>query len=181
MFFCGLHCFLTAILYNFSCVYHYNKKDRLRTCLLILFTCGIVLKPYIMTRLNHHYSVAYEMINLKSFACRNDIVPIVMGARKSQYEQVAPPHSFIHVDDFRSPRDLASYLLQVNASDRMYNEYMAWKSPETGRFVDTRFWCRLCAMAHDDSGHVTWYDDVEKWWHHEDSCTPDRWASSSIG
>jgi len=106
-------------------------------------------------------------------------VPIVMGAPKLDYEAVAPPHSFIHVDDFPSPRHLASYLQRLNDSDRQYNEYMAWKLPNTGRFINTRFWCRLCAMAHDDSGHITWYDDIEQWWRNPHSCTPDRWHTSS--
>ena len=33
-----------------------------------------------------------------------------MGAPKKTYERVAPPHSFIHVDDFVSPQKLAEYL-----------------------------------------------------------------------
>lgn len=103
-----------------------------------------------------------------------------MGARKSEYEAVAPPYSFIHVDDFMSPQHLASYLLRLNSSDKQYNEYMAWKSPNTGRFVDTRFWCRLCAMAHDDSQHVTWYNDISKWWRNRNTCTMDRWPKQTI-
>ena len=42
-----------------------------------------------------------------SFA-RNDIVPIVMGARPEDYARLAPPHSYIHVDDFESPKELAA-------------------------------------------------------------------------
>ena len=112
---------------------------------------------------------------------RNDVVPVVMGARKADYEAAAPPHSFIHVDDFQSPQHLAKYLLQVNASDELYNEYMAWKSPDAGRFIDTRFWCRLCAMAHDDSRHVTWYDDVDRRWRRPGTCTPGGWSTSAPG
>ena len=33
-----------------------------------------------------------------------------MGAPKKTYERVAPPHSFIHVDDFVSPQKLSEYL-----------------------------------------------------------------------
>jgi len=96
-----------------------------------------------------------------------------MGARKSDYAAIAPPHSFIHVDDFQTAGDLARYLLRLNASDQLYNAYLAWT--ERGRFVDTRFWCRLCALAHDDSGRRSWYDDVEAWWRRPSACTRDRW------
>jgi len=98
-----------------------------------------------------------------------------MGARKADYAAVAPPHSFIHVEDFDSAADLASYLLRLNASDRLYNAYFAWKDHRQGRFVDTKFWCRLCALAHDDSGHASWYDDVDAWWRRPATCTRDRW------
>ena len=104
---------------------------------------------------------------------RNDVVPIAMGARRADYATVAPPHSYIHVEDFASPRHLADYLLKLNASDELYNEYFAWKSQ--GKFANTKFWCRLCALLHDDTGHASWYPDVEKWWRANATCTRSRW------
>ena len=103
------------------------------------------------------------------------MVPIVMGARKSDYAAIAPPHSYIHVEDFQSAGDLANYLLRLNASDHLYNEYLAWRDGGGSLFVDTRFWCRLCALAHDNSGHVSWYEDVDAWWRRPAACTRDRW------
>jgi len=41
-----------------------------------------------------------------------------MGAAKKDYLRVAPPHSFIHVDDFLSPKLLADYL--HNLGKRVY-------------------------------------------------------------
>jgi len=103
------------------------------------------------------------------------VVPIVMGARKADYTAIAPPGSFIHVEDFDSVERLAKYLLRLNASDRLYNEYFAWNDDRLGRFVDTKFWCRLCALAHDDSGRESWYEDVDAWWRRPTVCTRDRW------
>ena len=37
----------------------------------------------------------------------------MMGAPKKTYERVAPPYSFIHVDDYTTPKQLAKYLLQL--------------------------------------------------------------------
>lgn len=70
----------------------------------------------------------------------NDIVPVVMGAHPDDYRAVAPPHSYIHVDDFESPRHLADYLKLLDQNDTLYNEYFAWKG--TGTFINTKFWCR---------------------------------------
>ena len=41
---------------------------------------------------------------------QHNALPIVMGASKEAYERSAPQHSFIHVDDFSGPADLAEYL-----------------------------------------------------------------------
>ena len=38
------------------------------------------------------------------------MVPVVLGTTVSHYEKIAPPNSFIHVDNFTSPKALADYL-----------------------------------------------------------------------
>ena len=51
------------------------------------------------------------------------VIPVVMGARLEEYEAVAPYNSFIHVDQFKGPRELAEYLDQLDQDDDLYNEY----------------------------------------------------------
>ena len=46
-----------------------------------------------------------------------------MGAAPEDYARAAPPHSFIHVDDFESAKDLAEYLHVLDKNDALYNEY----------------------------------------------------------
>jgi len=93
------------------------------------------------------------------------VVPVVMGAKKRDYEALAPPNSFIHVNDFAGPRQLADYLLLLDGNDTLYNEYFRWRAI-TWSFKDVRFWCRMCALLHlrDDVDYVNWYDDYVKWW-----------------
>ena len=52
-----------------------------------------------------------------------------MGAKKAQYESRAPlpGPSFIHVDDFDSPKSLAIYLDYLDTNRTAYLEYFAWK------------------------------------------------------
>ena len=100
-----------------------------------------------------------------------------MGARPIDYKLSTPPNSVIHVEDFTSPKDLAEYLLKLDTNDDLYNEYLKWKG--TGSFINTKFWCRLCAMAHDTS-RKTWYTDISKWWRGQGVCTTakdKKWAS----
>jgi len=88
-----------------------------------------------------------------------------MGATRRNYEAIAPPHSFIHVEDFAGPRQLADYLHLLATNDTLYNEYFRWRVT-TWSSVDSRYWCRLCALLHlrDDVDYVSWYDDYYKWW-----------------
>lgn len=97
------------------------------------------------------------------FVFSHNVLPIVMGPRRSDYELVAPKHSFIHVDDFESPKLLAEYLKMLDNDDKEYNEYFEWK--DTGTIVnDTKYYCRLCAMLHDERHSSKHYEDINEWW-----------------
>ena len=87
-----------------------------------------------------------------------------MGARPEDYQAAAPPGSYISVEDFQSPQDLGEFLNVLDKDDELYNKYFRWKG--TGSFIDTKFWCRLCAMLHavDYTGQSTWYRDLLGWW-----------------
>ncbi|XP_071811596.1 4-galactosyl-N-acetylglucosaminide 3-alpha-L-fucosyltransferase FUT5-like isoform X1 [Apostichopus japonicus] len=56
-----------------------------------------------------------------------DIVPVVFGAPRKDYERLAPPNSFIHADDFDSIEDLANYIKFLDKNDDEYNKYFRWK------------------------------------------------------
>ena len=55
------------------------------------------------------------------------IVPVVLGAAAEDYHSVAPHGSYIHVDNFISPAQLAHYLHSLANNDTLYNEFFTWK------------------------------------------------------
>ncbi|XP_035222366.1 glycoprotein 3-alpha-L-fucosyltransferase A-like [Stegodyphus dumicola] len=97
-----------------------------------------------------------------------------MGARREDYARSAPPHSYIHVDDFATPRDLAQYLHLLDKNHTLYNEYFRWKG--TGEFVNTYFWCRMCAMLHAPQYHKS-YPDMHHWWAGPGTCSAGHWPN----
>lgn len=110
----------------------------------------------------------------------HNVVPIVMGAPREDYLAAAPYRSYIHVDDFASPKHLAEYLLLLRQNRTLYNEYFLWKG--TGEFINTHFWCRLCAMLHaapppSGPSHRAW-GGVRKWWAHN-TCNDTRGSGDS--
>ena len=38
-------------------------------------------------------------------------------------------------------------MLRLDQNDTLYNSYFRWKG--TGEMINTKFFCRLCALLHD--------------------------------
>lgn len=136
-----------------------------------------------MFEADYKFYLAFENVNCKEYiteefyknALSYNILPIVMGARPQDYKQNAPLHSYIHVEDFKSAMNLAQYLNELDEDDSMYNMYFAWKG--TGELIDTKLWCRICAMLHDDNAisNGAWYSDINEWIHQPNICTDGFW------
>lgn len=95
-----------------------------------------------------------------------------MGAHPDDYEKVAPYKSYIHVDHYSSPKELAEYLHELDKNDTLYNSYFQWKG--TGEFINTRLYCRLCAMLHSNRWTKT-YDNFMDWWNKPGICISGSW------
>ncbi|VDM00048.1 unnamed protein product [Schistocephalus solidus] len=86
--------------------------------------------------LQYKFYLAFENSNCEDYitekffenALRQDMVPVVMGAPRESYCAIAPPNSFIHVDDFSSPAELAGYLNWLDRNDTAYASYFAWRA-----------------------------------------------------
>ena len=92
---------------------------------------------------------------------RYDTIPVVMGSPKEDYTKVAPPHSFIHVDDFKTPRHLAEYLHRLSNNDTDYLNYFKWKN--LGYISHSSLWCKICDKLHGALKNM-WQGDIELWW-----------------
>ena len=79
-----------------------------------------------------------------------EMIPVVLGG--ADYNVVSPPHSNINVKDYKSPKELASFLHQLGQNEDEYYEYFQWK--QRYRFTLTiNENCKLCEIAHN----------MEKW------------------
>ncbi|KAM4746016.1 alpha-(1,3)-fucosyltransferase 7 [Anableps anableps] len=91
-------------------------------------------------------------------------IPVVLGPSRTTYEDVAPPHSFIHVADFKSVAELAAYLNHVAADKQAYEEYFKWhKTHRIKTYTDWRE--RLCQICLKYPSLPTWkvYQNLEGW------------------
>ena len=68
---------------------------------------------------------------------QKNVVPVVLGG--ADYDLVAPPSSYINVNDFRSPKDLAVYLKHLMANPHEYLQYFWWKEHyRVNKFVELK-------------------------------------------
>ena len=96
------------------------------------------------------------------------MLPVVMGGlSKQDYEKIAPPHSFIHVDDFSSPKDLMLFLEKLSKDKEGYSSYFWWKSyydlyTVTELMETTK--CQLCDVLKNDVNSSKKYSDFATYW-----------------
>uniref|UniRef100_A0A8D0GB03 Fucosyltransferase n=1 Tax=Sphenodon punctatus TaxID=8508 RepID=A0A8D0GB03_SPHPU len=82
-------------------------------------------------------------------AFKSSAVPVVLGPERSNYEFFIPPDSFIHVDDFTSPRQLAVYLKYLDKNKTKYKRYFTWRKKydiNLPSFWDEHY-CRVCEVV----------------------------------
>lgn len=140
-------------------------------------------KCFEMLNKDYKFYLSFENSNCRDYitekffvnGLQHDVIPVVMGAAPEDYKRAAPPHSYIHVDDFDSPKDLADYLHKLDQNDDLFNEYFRWKG--TGRNINTFFWCRICAMLHAPRESHS-YRDLERWWRGPEVCIgTEKWRN----
>lgn len=134
--------------------------------------CG---SPEYCIRLLKQYKffLAFETSNCRDYitekffiSLQHGVLPVVMGPPAEDYEKSAPHNSYIHVDEFPSPRSLAQYLHKLDRDDDLYNAYFQWRG--TGEMINTRVACRLCALLHTARNKT--YSDLNSWWR-DNACT----------
>ncbi|XP_021956410.2 glycoprotein 3-alpha-L-fucosyltransferase A isoform X1 [Folsomia candida] len=107
-----------------------------------------------MLKKDYYFYMSFENSNCRDYVTEklytnglsNDIVPIVMGGHPDDYLALAPHKSYIHVEDFDSPKELGEYLHFLIEHPDDYNKYFEWKG--TGEFISAAFFCQICAMVH---------------------------------
>ena len=83
-----------------------------------------------MVSKKYKFYLAFENSNCVDYisekfwdSLKHKVLPIAMGARIEDYEAVAPPNSFLHVDSFAGPEQLAEHLKYLDENPREYNKH----------------------------------------------------------
>ncbi len=106
----------------------------------------------------YFFFLAFENSHCKDYVTEKlyrtltmDLVPVVMGG--ADYRKLLPSHSYIDAKDFKSPRNLAEYLLKLANNTEEYLSYFGWKKNLIADNVHDAAYnlglCKLCDILHD--------------------------------
>uniref|UniRef100_A0A8C6WTY0 Fucosyltransferase n=1 Tax=Neogobius melanostomus TaxID=47308 RepID=A0A8C6WTY0_9GOBI len=129
-----------------------DYKNVLSSCKFYLAFENSVHKDYITEKLFHPMSLGS--------------VPIVLGPPRDNYMRQIPADSFIHVNDFASPKELAERLHHLNKDPEEYMRYFKW----TKEYKVTSSWfgkehaCRTCDYIQKHRRSQVCHNLIEWFW-----------------
>ncbi|XP_063915585.1 alpha-(1,3)-fucosyltransferase 7-like [Zophobas morio] len=110
-------------------------------------------------------------------AFEKNSIPIVMGATKESYAKLLPPKSYLNIDDYAQPKDLATHIHYLNMTGH-YREYFEWKRDfevlnEHGYFQSKSYhYCRVCEALNYNTKNTKIYQDLSGFWSVSRDCHP---------
>ena len=138
----------------------------------------------------YKFFLAFENSNCRDYisekiwvqAFDNEAVPVVMGGNREDYVKLVPPGSFIHTDDFESPRELAAYLKRLDKNEAAYMKYHEWratyKTKYEVKFLGTYVWERMCIELNKRyRERPQWHKIITDFENAEKDCYLNKWVS----
>ncbi|XP_030062943.1 alpha-(1,3)-fucosyltransferase 7 [Microcaecilia unicolor] len=138
----------------------YGKAAKKVLCPKCLLPMVSKYKFYLAFENSIHRDYITEKMWCNSFEA--GAVPVVLGPPRTNYEQFVPPDSFIHVEDFESPEQLATFLRTMNTSQ--YKEFFQWRRKYSVKLLQDwreRF-CSICAVYHSLPQEKIYYN-LQEW------------------
>lgn len=138
---------------------------------------------YHQLTLFYKFYLAFENIICRDYVTEkflkvlnHDVVPVVFGG--ADYKQYAPPLSYIDALKFKSPKDLAEYLIYLDQNPKEYNKYFDWKRGYSTTLLSTQLYvCEFCAQLLDPAMPHKTYEDLDDWWNTKSECR--EWKQST--
>ena len=166
------------------------SKDSLNDCFADLVDSYKYYLSFENSLCDDYITEKYWKFYTDEMIFKTNILPIVRGAKRYQYESVANMKSFIFSDDFESPKALAYYLNHLNLNPSLYLEYFKWKIDlyndlNNAKLEDIVYdnnliqsnvnapLCYLCSMLHNETylnsnSNRIW--KISEWFSVEKSC-----------
>lgn len=92
-------------------------------------------------------------------------VPVVLGPSRQNYEEHIPADSFIHINDFATPKELAERLFYLDNSTSEYMKYFDWRNRFQVRMsgFGREHACRSCSFLQQNRRYQS-LSDLNRWY-----------------
>ncbi len=112
-------------------------------------------------------------------ALNHGILPITLGPPLHHYNTLLPEGSFLHVDNFTSPQELAKHIQKLNANHTLYNSYFAWRMHyelklrplQNDKNILQGVWCKVCERLWRDPPVQDKFYNISQFWSGERQCS----------
>ncbi|CAF1263755.1 unnamed protein product [Adineta steineri] len=138
--------------------YIYSSIDDYPSNFEILFT-NVIYPIDILKKTNRNTKKFWRTLSVGA-------IPIVSGPKRENFARIAPPQSFIHVDDYTSDKNLADALNLIGKNRTLYGKYHAWRRYYDvyyeAKDVDPYRFCELCYRLNTNKQRI-WYENINEW------------------
>nr|XP_026488268.1 alpha-(1,3)-fucosyltransferase 6-like [Vanessa tameamea] len=112
-------------------------------------------------------SLCEEYLTEKLFyhAYSKGAIPVIMGSTVDICKKLLPPNSFLHVDNYKEPKELANHILDIGKDDKTLLSYHEWRNDfevlnEHGYFGSKSYHlCRICEALNYNDAKTKIYDE----------------------
>lgn len=138
------------------------------------------------TKLNDYlFYLAFENSNCEEYmteklfwnAYSKGAIPIIMGPTKKNCKKLLPPNSYLHIEEYVRPRDVAKHLEYLNKTwdENLFN-FHQWRRHfkivnEHGYFGSKSVhYCRICEALNYNKLETGFNEDIEYFLNVEENC-----------
>ena len=112
-------------------------------------------------------------------ALNHGILPIALGPLIHHYNKLLPEGSFLHVDNFTSPHELAKHISKLDANHTLYDSYFAWRvhyelksQPlQNDKDILQHVWCEICKRLWRVPHVQDTFYNISQFWSGERQCS----------
>ncbi|XP_050397484.1 alpha-(1,3)-fucosyltransferase C [Patella vulgata] len=146
-------------------------------------TCSMVANSdrncFDLVEKNYKFYLSFESAFCKDYVSETfyrsealDVVTVVRGG--ADYLRLSPEKNYIDTNDFKSAKELASYLLYLDKNETAYREILERKWNYDVTRIDShnltkQYVCEMCLKAEFWSKNVKMYDGIA-FWYELDKC-----------
>ena len=92
------------------------------------------------------------------------LIPVVIGG--ADYSKILPKGSYIDVNDFESPKHLATYMKKVVSEPEVFKSFFEWREKYVVAFDKHHIdFCGLCSYLNRNVNTSKVYQDLSQWWY----------------